>query len=160
MCSSDLGNLFSGIQMEKAMMALLLLLIVAVAAFNIVSSLVMVVTDKKADIAILRTLGASPQTITRIFMVQGAVIGLVGTIGGVLLGMTIALNISDFMTWVEKVTGMSLFDAYFVNYLPSELNWVDVLWVSITSGVMSFLATIYPARRAAQVQPAEALRYE
>ena len=85
---------------------------------------------------------------------------MVGTIGGVLLGMTIALNISDFMTWVEKVTGMSLFDAYFVNYLPSELNWVDVLWVSITSGVMSFLATIYPARRAAQVQPAEALRYE
>ena len=154
------GNLFSAIQMEKAMMALLLLLIVAVAAFNIVSSLVMVVTDKKADIAILRTLGASPQTITRIFMVQGAVIGLVGTIGGVLLGITIALNISGFMTWVEQVTGKSLFDAYFVNYLPSELNWVDVLWVSITSGVMSFLATIYPARRAAQVQPAEALRYE
>ena len=96
------GNLFSAIQMEKAMMALLLLLIVAVAAFNIVSSLVMVVTDKKADIAILRTLGASPQTITRIFMVQGAVIGLVGTIGGVLLGMTIALNISDFMTGLKK----------------------------------------------------------
>jgi len=93
-------------------------------------------------------------------MVQGAVIGLVGTVGGVLLGITIALNISGFMTWVEQVTGKSLFDAYFVNYLPSELNWVDVLWVSITSGVMSFLATIYPARRAAQVQPAEALRYE
>jgi lipoprotein-releasing system permease protein len=154
------GNLFSAIQMEKAMMALLLLLIVAVAAFNIVSSLVMVVTDKKADIAILRTLGASPQTITRIFMVQGAVIGLMGTVGGVLLGVTIALNISDFMTWVEHVTGRSLFDAYFVNYLPSELNWFDVLWVSIISAVMSFLATIYPARRAAQVQPAEALRYE
>ena len=154
------GNLFSAIQMEKAMMALLLLLIVAVAAFNIVSSLVMVVTDKKADIAILRTLGASPQTITRIFMVQGAVIGLVGTLGGVLLGVLIALNISGFMTWVEHITGMSLFDAYFVNYLPSELKWFDVLWVSIVSGVLSFLATIYPARRAAQVQPAEALRYE
>ncbi|MDO8417652.1 MAG: lipoprotein-releasing ABC transporter permease subunit [Agitococcus sp.] len=154
------GNLFSAIQMEKAMMALLLLLIVAVAAFNIVSSLVMVVTDKKADIAILRTLGASPQTITRIFMVQGAVIGLVGTVGGVLLGITIALNISDFMTWVEQITGLDLFAAYFVNYLPSELSWIDVLWVSMTSGLMSFFATIYPARRAAQVQPAEALRYE
>lgn len=154
------GNLFSAIQMEKAMMALLLLLIVAVAAFNIVSSLVMVVTDKKADIAILRTLGASPQTITRIFMVQGAVIGLAGTVTGVILGVTIALNITDFMNWVEQVSGKSLFDAYFVNYLPSELKWSDVLWVSITSGVLSFLATIYPARRAARVQPAEALRYE
>lgn len=154
------GNLFSAIQMEKAMMALLLLLIVAVAAFNIVSSLVMVVTDKKADIAILRTLGASPQTITRIFMVQGAVIGLFGTLGGVLLGVFIALNISGFMTWIEHMTGQSLFDAYFVNYLPSELKWSDVAWVSIVSALLSFLATIYPARRAAQVQPAEALRYE
>ena len=154
------GNLFSAIQMEKAMMALLLLLIVAVAAFNIVSSLVMVVTDKKADIAILRTLGASPQTITRIFMVQGAVIGLFGTLGGVLLGVFIALNISGFMTWIEHITGQSLFDAYFVNYLPSELKWSDVAWVSVVSALLSFLATIYPARRAAQVQPAEALRYE
>jgi lipoprotein-releasing system permease protein len=154
------GNLFSAIQMEKAMMGLLLLLIVAVAAFNIVSSLVMVVTDKKADIAILRTLGASPQTITRIFMVQGAVIGLFGTLGGVLLGITIALNISDFMTWIEHITGQSLFDAYFVNYLPSELKWSDVLGVSFISALLSFLATIYPARKAAQVQPAEALRYE
>ena len=154
------GNLFSAIQMEKAMMGLLLLLIVAVAAFNIVSSLVMVVTDKKADIAILRTLGASPQTITRIFMVQGAVIGLFGTLGGVLLGVIIALNISDFMTWVEHITGQSFFDAYFVNYLPSELKWSDVIGVSFISALLSFLATIYPARKAAQVQPAEALRYE
>lgn len=154
------GNLFSAIQMEKAMMGLLLLLIVAVAAFNIVSSLVMVVTDKKADIAILRTLGASPQTITRIFMVQGAVIGLVGTLGGVLLGVTLALNISDFISWIEQVTGASLFEAYFINYLPSELDWNDVAWVSIMSALLSFLATIYPARRAAKVQPAEALRYE
>ncbi|HMU88563.1 MAG TPA: lipoprotein-releasing ABC transporter permease subunit [Agitococcus sp.] len=154
------GNLFSAIQMEKAMMALLLLLIVAVAAFNIVSSLVMVVTDKKADIAILRTLGASPQTITQIFMVQGAVIGLVGTVGGVLLGIFLSLNISGFITWVEQVTGASLFDAYFINYLPSELKWSDVAWVSLVSALLSFLATIYPARRAAKVQPAEALRYE
>lgn len=154
------GNLFSAIQMEKAMMGLLLMLIVAVAAFNIVSSLVMVVTDKKADIAILRTLGASPQTITRIFMVQGAVIGLAGTVAGVLLGIFLSLNITDVITWFEKVSGQSLFDAYFVNYLPSELSWRDVTWVSLLTGLISFLATIYPARKAAKVQPAEALRYE
>ncbi|HEX5360851.1 MAG TPA: lipoprotein-releasing ABC transporter permease subunit [Fluviicoccus sp.] len=154
------GNLFSAIQMEKAMMGLLLMLIVAVAAFNIVSSLVMVVTDKKADIAILRTLGASPQTITRIFMVQGAVIGLVGTVAGVVLGIILSLNITHAVTWLEHVTGQSFFDAYFVNYLPSELEWQDVLWVSLTTGLLSFLATIYPARKAARVQPAEALRYE
>ncbi|MDO8329257.1 MAG: lipoprotein-releasing ABC transporter permease subunit [Fluviicoccus sp.] len=154
------GNLFSAIQMEKAMMGLLLMLIVAVAAFNIVSSLVMVVTDKKADIAILRTLGASPQTITRIFMVQGAVIGLAGTVAGVLLGIVLSLNITDVITWFEKVSGQSLFDAYFVNYLPSELSWRDVTWVSLLTGLISFLATIYPARKAAKVQPAEALRYE
>jgi lipoprotein-releasing system permease protein len=154
------GNLFSAIQMEKAMMGLLLMLIVAVAAFNIVSSLVMVVTDKKADIAILRTLGASPQTITRIFMVQGAVIGLAGTVAGVLLGIALSLNITDVITWFEKISGQSLFDAYFVNYLPSELSWRDVTWVSLLTGVISFLATIYPARKAAKVQPAEALRYE
>lgn len=154
------GNLFSAIQMEKAMMALLLLLIVAVAAFNIVSSLVMVVTDKKADIAILRTLGASPQTITRIFMVQGAVIGLFGTVGGVLLGVLMATQISGFISWLEHITGMSFFGAYFINYLPSELKASDVVWVSLVSAFLSFLATIYPARRAAKVQPAEALRYE
>lgn len=154
------GNLFSAIKMEKAMMGLLLLLIVAVAAFNIVSSLVMVVTDKKSDIAILRTMGASPQTITRIFMVQGAVIGLVGTVAGVLLGVLLSLSISDAVTWVEKLTGQSFFDAYFVNYLPSELSGTDVAWVSVITGLLSFLATIYPARKAARVQPAEALRYE
>lgn len=154
------GNLFSAIQMEKAMMALLLLLIVAVAAFNIVSSLVMVVTDKKADIAILRTLGASPRTITRIFMVQGALIGLLGTAIGVLLGIGLSLSITDIVNWFQAITGKSLFDAYFVNYLPSQLEWSDVLWVSVVSGLLSFLATIYPARRAARVQPAEALRYE
>ena len=154
------GNLFSAIKMEKAMMGLLLLLIVAVAAFNIVSSLGMVVTDKKSDIAILRTMGASPQTITRIFMVQGAVIGLVGTVAGVLLGVLLSLSISDAVTWVEKLTGQSFFDAYFVNYLPSELSGTDVAWVSVITGLLSFLATIYPARKAARVQPAEALRYE
>jgi lipoprotein-releasing system permease protein len=154
------GNLFSAIQMEKAMVSLLLFLIVLVAAFNIVSSLVMVVTDKKADIAILRTLGASPKTITQIFMVQGVVIGAVGTIAGALLGIGAALGISDFLTWINRIFGLRLFDAYFVNYLPSHLRWQDVCVVVGVSLVLSFLATIYPARRAARIQPAEALRYE
>lgn len=154
------GNLFNAIKMEKAMMALLLLFIVAVAAFNIVSSLVMVVTDKKADIAILRTLGASPATILKIFMVQGTVVGVVGTVSGVLLGVLLSLTITDIATGIEQVFNISLFDAYFVNYLPSQLELGDVLMVSLVSLGLSFLATIYPARRAARVQPAEALRYE
>lgn len=154
------GNLFSAIKMEKAMMALLLLFIVAVAAFNIVSSLVMVVTDKKADIAILRTLGASPNTIMKIFMVQGTVVGVVGTVSGVLLGVLLSLTISDIATGIEQLFNISLFDAYFVNYLPSQLELDDVVWVSIVAFALSFMATVYPARRAARVQPAEALRYE
>ncbi len=154
------GNLFNAIQMEKAMVSLLLFLIVLVAAFNIVSSLVMVVTDKKADIAILRTLGASPKTITRIFMVQGIVIGAFGTISGAILGVGAALGISQFLGWINTAFGLHLFDAYFVNYLPSELRWQDVVLIVSVSLVLSFLATIYPARRAARIQPAEALRYE
>ncbi len=154
------GNLFQAIKLEKTMMALLLLLIVAVAAFNIVSSLVMVVTDKKADIAILRTLGASPGTIMATFMVQGTFIGLVGTLLGVASGVFIALNITDFAAWLEQVTGRELFQQYFVNYLPSELRMDNILFVAGTAFAMSFLATIYPARRASKIQPAEALRYE
>lgn len=154
------GNLFSAIQMEKAMVSLLLFLIVLVAAFNIVSSLVMVVTDKKSDIAILRTLGASPATITRIFMVQGVIIGAFGTLAGAALGILLALSISDVLGWINNTFGLHLFDAYFINYLPSYLRWQDVLIVVSLSLILSFLATIYPARRAAQIQPAEALRYE
>ena len=154
------GTLFQAIKMEKTMMALLLLLIVAVAAFNIVSSLVMVVTDKKADIAILRTLGASPRTIMGIFMVQGCFIGVLGTLIGTALGVTAALNISDFALWLEDVLDRNLFEQYFVNYLPSELRWENVFFVSGMGFAMSFLATLYPALRASKVQPAEALRYE
>ncbi len=154
------GNLFNAIQMEKAMVSLLLFLIVLVAAFNIVSSLVMVVTDKKSDIAILRTLGASPKTITRIFMVQGIVIGAFGTLLGALLGIGAALGISPFLDWINTAFGLHLFDAYFVNYLPSHLRWQDVVVVVSVSLGLSFLATIYPARRAARLQPAEALRHE
>ena len=154
------GNLFSAIQMEKAMVSLLLFLIVLVAAFNIVSSLVMVVTDKKSDIAILRTLGASPITITKIFMVQGTVIGVVGTLAGAALGIIFATNISGFMGWLNTTMGLNLFDAYFINYLPSYLRWQDVALIVSVSLVLSFLATIYPALRASKIQPAEALRYE
>jgi len=154
------GNLFSAIQMEKAMVSLLLFLIVLVAAFNIVSSLVMVVTDKKADIAILRTLGASPATITKIFMVQGTVIGVIGTVAGAILGIIFATGISGFIDWVNTALGLHLFDAYFINYLPSYLRWQDVVIIVSLSLILSFLATIYPALRAAKIQPAEALRYE
>ncbi|MFC3903129.1 lipoprotein-releasing system permease protein [Acinetobacter marinus] len=154
------GNLFSAIQMEKAMVSLLLFLIVLVAAFNIVSSLVMVVTDKKADIAILRTLGASPATITKIFMVQGTVIGVIGTISGAILGVIVATSISSILGWVNTTFGLNLFAAYFINYLPSELLWRDVALIVFLSLLLSFLATIYPALRAAKIQPAEALRYE
>lgn len=154
------GNLFSAIQMEKAMVSLLLFLIVLVAAFNIVSSLVMVVTDKKSDIAILRTLGASPTTITRIFMVQGTVIGVIGTCAGAILGIIAATSISGFIGWLNNSLGLNMFDAYFINYLPSYLRWQDVVVIVGLSLALSFLATIYPAFRAAKIQPAEALRYE
>lgn len=154
------GNLFSAIQMEKAMVSLLLFLIVLVAAFNIVSSLVMVVTDKKADIAILRTLGASPTTITKIFMVQGTVIGVIGTVAGAVLGVVFATSISGLIGWLNTTLGLNLFDAYFINYLPSHLRWQDVAVIVSLSLLLSFLATIYPALRASKIQPAEALRYE
>ena len=154
------GNLFSAIQMEKAMVSLLLFLIVLVAAFNIVSSLVMVVTDKKSDIAILRTLGASPVTITKIFMVQGTVIGVIGTCGGAILGIIAVTSISSLVGWLNNTLGLHMFDAYFINYLPSYLRWQDVVLIVVLSLVLSFVATIYPALRAAKIQPAEALRYE
>ena len=154
------GNLFNAIQMEKAMVSLLLFLIVLVAAFNIVSSLVMVVTDKKADIAILRTLGASPRTITKIFMVQGTIIGVIGTLSGAVLGVVFASTVSSLLGWINITFGLHLFDSYFINYLPTYLRWQDVLLIVSVSLVLSFLATIYPAWRAAKIQPAEALRYE
>lgn len=154
------GSLFNAIKMEKAMMSLLLLLIVAVAAFNIVSSLVMVVNDKKSDIAILRTLGATPGMIQRIFLVQGTAVGLGGTIAGVGLGVLLSLTVSDIAAAYERLMNVRLFDAYFVNYLPTQLDWFDVTWVGLTAFILSFLATIYPARQAGRIQPAEALRYE
>ncbi|WP_372987361.1 lipoprotein-releasing ABC transporter permease subunit [Marinobacter sp.] len=156
------GNLFQAIRMEKTMIGLLLMFIVAVAAFNIVSTLVMVVTDKTADIAILRTMGATPGRIMRIFIVQGAVIGVFGTLVGTTLGVLGALNISAFISWLEKVLGHQFLsaDVYFISYLPSQLQMQDVMIISGAGLLMSLLATIYPAWRASRIDPAEALRYE
>lgn len=156
------GNLFQAIQMEKRMIGLLLMIIIAVAAFNIVSTLVMLVTDKQADIAILRTLGASPGTIMRIFMVQGLTLGVVGTLVGVVLGIVLALNVSDLVLWLESLLGIQFLDAnvYFINYLPSELRWEDVRSITFSALLLSLLSTLYPAWRASKIQPAEALRYD
>ncbi len=156
------GNLFQAIKMEKTMIGLLLLIIVAVAAFNIISTLVMAVTDKQADIAILRTMGARPSTIMKIFMVQGLAIGVIGVSLGTVLGILAALGISDLVAAIERLFGMQVLsaDVYFISYLPSQLLWKDVAIISSASLLLSFLATLYPSWRAAKVQPAEALRYE
>ena len=155
------GSLFSAMKMEKTMIGLLLLMIVAVAAFNIIATLIMVVNDKGADIAILRTIGATPRQIMAIFMVQGTVIGIVGTIIGGVLGVIAALNVSELVGWVERVTGQHIFssDVYFVSNLPSELQGGDVLLICSAGFILSFLATVYPAWRAAKIEPAHALRY-
>lgn len=154
------GSLFQAIKMEKTMMTLLLSFIVAVAAFNIISSQVMLVTEKRGNIAVLRTLGASPGTIMRIFMVQGTLIGMSGTLLGTGLGVLLATNVSNLAQWVEKTFNTRLFDAYFVNYLPSQLQWGDVFTIVGIALLISFSATLYPSWRASRVQPAEALRYE
>ncbi|MFC3606492.1 lipoprotein-releasing ABC transporter permease subunit [Stutzerimonas tarimensis] len=156
------GNLYQAIRMEKTMIGLLLLLIVAVAAFNIISTLVMVVTDKRGDIAILRTLGATPGQVMGIFMVQGTVIGVVGTLIGGALGVVAALNVSRGVAALERLLGHQFLsaDVYFIDYLPSRLMVDDVLLVCLSALLLSFFATLYPAWRAARVQPAEALRYE
>lgn len=156
------GNLFQAIKMEKTMIGLLLMVIVAVAAFNIVSTLVMVVTDKQSDIAILRTLGFTPRGIMGIFVVQGSIVGLVGVVLGTLLGIVFALSVTSFVAFIEHLLGIQFLNAnvYFISYLPSELQWQDVAIVSGAGLLMSFVATLYPAWRAARIKPAEALRYE
>ncbi|WP_421681995.1 lipoprotein-releasing ABC transporter permease subunit [Stutzerimonas urumqiensis] len=156
------GSLFSAMKMEKTMIGLLLMLIIAVAAFNIIATLIMVVADKRADIAILRTLGATPGQIMAVFVVQGSIIGFTGTLLGGVLGVLTALNVSEVVGWLERLSGQAIFssDVYFISTLPSELRSSDVALVSIAALAMSFLATLYPAWRAAQTSPAEALRYE
>jgi len=156
------GSLFSAMKMEKTMIGLLLLMIVAVAAFNIIATLIMVVNDKGADIAILRTIGATPGQIMTIFMVQGTVIGVIGTLIGGILGVIAAINVSALVAWIERVSGQHIFtsDVYFISNLPSDLQSADVILICSAGFILSFLATLYPAWRAAQIEPAHALRYE
>ena len=153
---------FAAVQLEKRMMFIILTLIVAVAAFNLVSTLVMTVTDKRADIAILRTLGASPRSIMGIFMVQGAMVGVVGTGAGLLLGLLVALNIDVIVPALERLLSASFLprDIYLINRMPSDPQAADILPIAVISLVLAFLATIYPSWRASRVNPAQALRYE
>jgi lipoprotein-releasing system permease protein len=158
----DNASYFRAIRIEKTMMSLILLLIVAVAAFNIVAMLVMTVTDKRNDIAILRTLGASPRTVMGIFMTQGLVIGWVGVALGVSLGVLLTLNMNSIEPFLERTLGFHLFDpeVYAVTAIPTDLHPANVAWIAAVALVLTLLATVYPALRAARVSPAEALRYE
>ena len=155
-------NYFRAIQIEKRMMFIILTLIIAVAAFNLVYTLVMVVTDKHPDIAILRTLGASPASVMKIFVVQGAVIGVIGTLIGVVAGVLLALNVETVVPAIERAFNFEILsrEVYYISELPSDLHWRDVWSVAAVSLVLAFVATVYPSWRAARVNPAEALRYE
>jgi len=156
------ANFFRAVQMEKRVMFIILTLIVAVAAFNIVSTLVMAVTDKRADIAIMRTFGASPASIMKIFIIQGAFIGVIGTLLGAIFGILIALNIETIIPFIEHLFNVQFLakDVYYISDLPSDLVWSDVITIVCVSFVLSLLATIYPSYKASRINPAEALRYE
>lgn len=153
---------FEAVELEKRMMFIILTLIIAVAAFNLVSSLVMAVTEKQADIAILRTLGLAPVGVMKIFMVQGAFAGFFGTLVGVVCGVLLGWNVGKIVAFFEKLFGVHLINSqiYFIDYLPSDVNMRDVAVIATISLVLAFLATLYPSWRAAKTQPAEALRYE
>jgi lipoprotein-releasing system permease protein len=156
------ANFFRAVEIEKRVMFIILTLIVAVAAFNIVSTLVMLVQDKQADIAILRTLGASPLSIIEIFMIQGSLIGVIGTLIGVVGGVLIGLNVDTVVPAIEHVLGFKFLakDVYYISDLPSDVQGGDVITIGLVSLVLSFVATLYPSFRASRVNPAEALRYE
>ncbi len=156
------ANFFKALKTEKTVMFVILTLIVAVAAFNIISTLVMVVTDKQADIAVLRTLGASPASIMQIFIIQGVVIGLTGIVLGVIGGIALASNVETLVQKIEQTFQVEFLPSsiYYISELPSEINWPDVAAITIVAFLFCLLATIYPAWRAAKTQPAEALRYE
>jgi lipoprotein-releasing system permease protein len=156
-------NWFSAVELEKRVMFIILTLIVAVAAFNLVSTLVMTVTDKQADIAILRTLGASPRSVMGIFMVQGALSGVIGTLTGVLLGLLIAFNVGAIVAGIEAVLRVSFLPSsiYLITgRMPSDPQSGDIVPIAVISLLLAFVATLYPSWRASRVQPAEALRYE
>jgi lipoprotein-releasing system permease protein len=156
------ANFFRAVEIEKRVMFIILMLIVAVAAFNIIATLVMAVTEKQADIAILRTLGAAPREIMRIFVVQGALIGVIGTLVGVVLGVSLALNIDVVVPFLERAFSIQFLakDVYYISELPSDLHWIDVTTISLVSMVLSLVATLYPSYRASRLNPAQALRYE
>jgi len=156
------ANFFRAVQMEKRVMFIILTLIVAVAAFNIVSTLVMAVTDKRADIAIMRTFGASPRSIMQIFIVQGALIGAIGTVIGAVIGIIVAQNIDVIVPTIERLFNIQFLakDVYYISDLPSQLLWSDVSMIVVLSFALSLLATLYPSWKAAKMKPAEALRYE
>ncbi len=156
------ANFFRAVEIEKRVMFIILLLIVAVAAFNIVSTLVMLVTDKQSDIAILRTLGASPGSIVQVFMVQGVLIGVIGTISGVVLGVLVGFNVDTVVPFIENLLGFKFLakDIYYISDLPSDVQTRDVVTIGLVSLALSFVATLYPSWRASKVNPAEALRYE
>ncbi|HXW75652.1 MAG TPA: lipoprotein-releasing ABC transporter permease subunit [Steroidobacteraceae bacterium] len=160
--TQDNANYFRAIRIEKTMMSLILLLIVAVAAFNIVAMLVMVVTDKRTDIAIMRTFGAAPRRVMGIFITQGLVIGWLGVTLGVVLGLTLALNVDTIVPFLERTFRFQIMDAdvYYITAIPSEVHWRNVLTIALAALSLTALATVYPAIRAARTAPAEALRYE
>ena len=156
------SNFFRALQMEKVVMFIILSLIIAVAAFNLVSTLVKLVTDKRADIAILRTLGISPRSIMGVFMVQGVIVGAFGILIGAIGGVLLAINIPGLAKWIERTFGVQLLspDVYYISEVPSDMHWNDVGWITLIAFVFCLLATLYPAWRASRTQPAEALRYE
>ncbi len=158
----EYSNLFEALKIERRVMFIILFLIVAVAAFNIVSSLVMLVSDKSADIAVLRTIGVTPKSVMVIFVVHGIVIAIVGTLLGVISGVATGLNLETLIPWAEQLLGTQFFpdEIYVISKFPAELIWVDVIKVAVVALLMSLLATIYPAWRASKVHPAEALRYD
>ena len=160
--TQDNANLFRALKMEKTVMAILLSLIIAMGAFNLVSSQVMLVTDKQADIAILRTLGLTPRQVMQVFMVQGSLIGVIGTVAGVIGGIVLTLNLDRILQGIEAVFGVQLLpqDVYYITGLPTELQAGDVTTIALVALAMAFVATLYPAWRAARTAPAEALRYE
>jgi lipoprotein-releasing system permease protein len=155
-------NLFTAIHIEKLMMSIILMFIVGVAAFNIVASLMMVVIDKQKDIAILRTCGLDPRRVARVFLVQGTVIGIAGTVLGTALGLLLAFNVDVIVPWLETTFGFQIMpgDVYYVTEIPSEVHLFDVVAIPLAAFAVAVLATIYPSRRAAAVSPASALRYE
>ncbi|PCJ33176.1 MAG: lipoprotein-releasing system transmembrane subunit LolC [Gammaproteobacteria bacterium] len=156
------ANFFRALKTEKTVMFVILMLIVAVAAFNIVSTLIMMVTDKQSDVAILRTLGMTPKDIMVIFMVQGTLIGIFGTLIGIIGGVALALNVETLISWLEYALNYQFLDpsVYYISSLPSDLRWDDVITIGIFAFILSLISTIYPSWRAAQIKPAEALRYD